>query len=62
MKRKFRFVYLDIYGYDDVPIISVAEIIGDRFAVIGNGDSFKIKKLKKDWGAKSKWGKWIKYE
>lgn len=59
-KRKFRFVYLD-NGWDNELNLSVAEIISkDFYAIIGNGNYFKIKNLKYDWGKKSKWGKYIK--
>lgn len=60
MNKKFRVFHIENSnsknGYDK----TVAELFGSYYSVIGNLDTFLIKDIKKDWGKKSHWGRYIK--
>jgi hypothetical protein len=51
-KKKFRWVLIDEEW-------TIACIESQFYSVIGNGEYFEIKNLKKDWGSKSKFGKLV---
>ena len=58
-KEKHRIIYLPEYYEYDLKM-TVARVFEHFYCVIGNGGTFEIKNLKKDWGKEARWGKYIK--
>jgi len=60
-KPRFRVVHLDnFWGGTDKSVVLIWGWEYEFYSVIGNPRTFQTKNLKRDWGKKSKWGKFIK--